>query len=140
MHAFHDDGSATCQWHNDISLNKGYYVAGSAQNCDAVAGIQFPNGVTVKSLSCYVFDSTSTDSIVLELKRFSIVTRTITTLFTTPSSGNGGFQNIKDTTGPATTAVVVDNTQAAYLITANFTTGTDVSSTNLALYGCTVTY
>lgn len=139
-HAFHNKTQSACNWTANPGEGKGHYASGSPTGCDPVAGIQLPHNATIKSLTCILFDSFIGGGISATLYRNHLDSGVTTTIFSTPLSIDNALsaQTVSDTTAAGTD--VIDNQQYVYHLAAEFPSGTDVSDSDLAIYGCTVGY
>ena len=115
-----------------------FSFSGTSTACGAIAPIQFPDGVTLSSMSCSVFDSSATvgNQIVdVTLRRSNLTTQIVGTVFVTGATVDSGTQTITDST---TTLGVIDNSTYAYILWADW--GAAAASGAVRLYGCSVTY
>jgi hypothetical protein len=140
--AFTDDsGSPHCR------VAKGpfaTYVADPAaltDDCDLVAGIQLPDLVKLRGISCTVVDSVFDNAIEVYLNRVSLVTGELESVFTSSGSVDSGALQYLGDSVPTPGTDFVDNANYAYYVTAAFSY-TDFSSagSNFRVYGCTVQY
>jgi len=140
--AFQDeDASRNCRWTVNVGTSAGYYAVGGDADCDPVAGIQLPHGVTVKSLSCTVYDNTTANNIQsIRLLRVGLTSGSLSTVFVTGGSVDAsGLQKLTDSTVPSSFALI-DNSDNVYNLEIRFGAGTDVAGGQVTLKGCTVSY
>ena len=129
-----DDANCTI---DKISVQYSYF-SGTSGSCDALATIQVPDGVTLTSLTCRVFDTSATAGHLITdvtLRRNNLTTGAVETVFATGSTNDSGLQNISATT---TTFGLVDNSNYAYILWLDY--GSAVASDAVRIYGCSVAY
>jgi len=145
-HAFRDEGNPDvsgdfCVWQSSVTSGYGYYRSGSRTDCDPAAGVQLPDGATVTSLSCTVYDNYANYDVTLLLQRVDLSTGTRQVIFATPdSSDNASIQVLEDTMVETAGYEVIDNAAYAYSVVGIWGSRTDASSVNVGLYGCSIAY
>jgi len=133
------DGN-TCQLRRS-SAGYVYYLAGSGLNCDAFMPVNLPQGRSLTSLTCTVFDNDAAANNVDSgrLIRTSLTTGTTITIFQTSGSTDSvNVQQLTDIT-PSVGNDVVDNGSYAY----SLRVGIDESAagvTDVRAYSCHVTF
>ncbi len=138
---YNEDNIDDCRWHANAISSYGYYESGGDSGCRAVAGIQLPHGVTVTSLTCYLYDNNllNGSSVFGRLHR-SDFSGTQATVFSTPQAINSeDVQVLSDTTVNTAGTEIIDNQNYAYRLSIFFD-DTDTADENLRVYGCTVGY
>jgi len=139
-HSFQSEESdGTCNWRTLFSTSNGYYVTGSAINCDPVAGIQLPDGVALNSLTCTFNDSAAPFRASARLYRNSLDASGTSIVFDTADTTNTGVEMLIDSTATADTEIV-DNSTYTYHLTLLYGAGTDTANTSMRFYGCSVSY
>jgi len=119
-----------------------YYLpvaTATANTCEAVAGINLPNGVTVTQLDCLVYDNSTINNLSGYIRRIDMSAGGgPVTILNAPFSVDS--TSVQMLTGTSTGLTFDDLAYSYYLIifynTGNFTTlGTDGR-----FYGCQITY
>ena len=109
--------------------------------CDAVAGIQIPDGVTLSRMDCGVNNTDTVNTVNVQLIRSNIFTGIDEVIFETNISDNSGLQTLAD---PSPIIIgnrhIVDNSSYAYRILANYSTNDFSITVNTSIFGCRVGY
>ena len=143
-HAFRTSttGDTTCQFKSDWDSPTGYLETGDFNDCQIVAGIQIPDGATVTSLSCDVFDNTDFATMTANLIRHNTSSTFIDRIFITSDSEATGRQIIENQTLNVPDSDLINNSENAYRLAITFfNIGGSVSNrADLSLYSCKVSY
>jgi hypothetical protein len=111
---------------------------GTGTECDADAPIQLPDGATVLTMSCTIYDNNPTDGISVALRRVRLSDGASADVFLTPTSTNTGTVASYTDTAPFLGTGVIDNETYVYSLRADFGIGFPTSL--LRLYGCSIDY
>ena len=113
---------------------------GTGTECDADAPIQLPDGVTVLSMSCTIFDDNNVGEggISVALRRVRLSDGASGDVFITPASTDTGTVATYTDVGASFGTGLIDNSSYAYSLRADF--GIGLPSSLLRLYGCSVDY
>ncbi len=114
-----------------------YFVAGTGVNCKAIAAISLPDGVSVNSLSCHVYDNDSSPGALINVS-FCDMLLSGTGTACSPSSDSIDSPNDQLLTR-VLGDIIVDNSTTGYYLEAGFGTVAPVGS-NVSLTGCIVRY
>lgn len=143
-----EDAVATCAYRS--YSESGHFVGTSTYICTAEAAVSLPHLATMTGLSCLVYDFLSgsplNPRIFLRLTRTDLRNGANADIFSTSFSTDYGQQELGDTTPSSSDDAIVLNDWYAYRIRAEFTgpnngvTTFDSISTNLRLFGCTISY
>lgn len=121
--------SSSTTWASNWGGGNDRYLSGPSGTQDMVAPLPLPDGVTVKSLSCLVTDSSTTYGVTIGIIDAEANTWICGPVTSSSSSGKGTL---------STTCSYPINAQSRYFA-ARYTNDTACGS-SCSLYGCTVTY
>lgn len=114
-----------------------YQVGGAGTSCDASAPVQFPDGVSLSSMTCRVYDNNASNAIRIQLRGAHMDANSEIVIFSSPLSvDDSSFsQQIIDLTASST---IVDNSGFMYHLWADF--GTPAPGSAIRIYGCSISY
>lgn len=110
--------------------------------CDAVAGVQLPDDVTLTGLYCTVYDDFATNAIQGSLQRVDMDTGAVHTVYLTDQSVDvNDEQVVVDITPDGIGRNIVNNATYAYTLAFYYTTFDFSTMGSLGrFYGCRITY
>lgn len=147
-HAFDDEGQqvdpGTCrlQKTNTSYVYFAAHAGATGGSCDAVAGIQLPDGATLTNMNCYLYDNDGTnDGIEARLRRVDVATGTSDNVFDTSITADStNIQVMNDAAPAAGTSLVNNGAYTYYLATVFGSMDFTTVDNNARIYGCTVSY
>jgi hypothetical protein len=136
--AFTDELGGSFLCYDNKSSGAYFSFRGTGTECDADAPIQLPDGATLTTMSCTIYDNNPTEAVTVALRRVNMNNGGSADVFLTPPSATTASIDPYVDLAPFPGTSIVDNVTYAYSLRADF--GLGLPTATLRLYGCRVEY